>query len=410
MDERSVSRVFQNSNLRPTINSFTVAEIVKRAHRLGGCTRYLSPHHRAFDCISKIRCAACFKYGHKYKVCLTRSQPSIFWRPKEPCQSEWVRLDEEARPEVEAVEANSNSPPNQRTVLFEEENPSPTISPPQSPAISPSPVGSLSDSNAEDMAHFAVNPTPYVPNGFEVEDWARPARGRIIVCGNPPRRHEEYAIVTVHPPPPQNELYDVAEEVIDYLKEAQRARVESCCLSPLGLCLVQFSSPIVRQAMINLNPHQLDVDRQFIVFEHDRGINLRSCPFTRTCLVMFLAFPLDFQMREIISQAVGHFGAILTWTSNTRCKTRVLLRCKVTLVSRVPRSILICEGSSARDNGSSWTVPVFILGSQLNDVLAGDEDQILPNGNPHPQNDHFVHSADQGPGFFEDVGDLDQVE
>lgn len=166
--------------------------------------------------------------------------------------------------------------------------------------------------------------------------------------------------------------------------------------------------------MINMSPHQLDAMREIVVEEYDRGINLRNCPFTRTCWVMFLAFPLDFQTRDIINQAVGHFGFVVTWTNNYRCKSRLLLRCKVTLVSTIPRSLLICEGSLVGENGSSWSVPIFVLSSQLNDVGAGDEDQIPPNGNPHLVNGFFLNvngnQGNQVPGFFEDVGDLNQVQ
>jgi hypothetical protein len=51
------------------------------------------------------------------------------------------------------------------------------------------------------MANFAVDPTQFVPEGLEIEDWARPARGRIVINGNPPRRHDEYAIVSLAPLP-----------------------------------------------------------------------------------------------------------------------------------------------------------------------------------------------------------------
>jgi hypothetical protein len=54
----------------------------------------------------------------------------------------------------------------------------------------------------EEMANFAVNPDPFVPDGLEIEDWASPARGRIIISGNPPWRHDEYAIIMLTPPPP----------------------------------------------------------------------------------------------------------------------------------------------------------------------------------------------------------------
>jgi hypothetical protein len=169
--------------------------------------------------------------------------------------------------------------------------------------------------------------------------------------------------------------------------------------------------PVARQAMVNLSPHQLDDVREITVEEHDKGLNLRSCPFTRTCWVMFLAFPLDFQTRSIISQAVGLFGDVITWTDNSRCKSRILLRCKVTLVSRIPRSLIISEGSTVGATGNSWTVPVFVLDSHLNDIEPADEDQIPPNGNPHPDNLHFnANPGDHPQGQFEDVGDLDQVQ
>jgi hypothetical protein len=40
------------------------------------------------------------------------------------------------------------------------------------------------------------------------------------------------------------------------------------------------------------------------------------------------------------------------------------------------------------DHGNSWTVPVFVLSSHQNDVIAGDEDPIPANGNPHPEAGH----------------------
>jgi hypothetical protein len=196
------------------------------------------------------------------------------------------------------------------------------------------------------------------------------------------------------------------EEVVAFLEEEQHAVIRSCCLSPLGLCLVQFSSSLERQVMISRSPMQLDIQREIVIVEHDRGINFRSCPFTRTCWIMFLAFPLDFQTREIISQAVGLFGSVINWIDNARCRSRLILRCKVSLVSRIPRSIIISEGNPMGDHGHSWTVPVYVLNSAQNDVMAGDEDPAPGNGNPHPVHLHQNVNNDNGnpiPGFFEAV-------
>jgi hypothetical protein len=144
------------------------------------------------------------------------------------------------------------------------------------------------------MANFEVDPTPFIPEGMNVEDWARPTRGRIIITANPPRRHEEYAIISIDPPPPANQIYEAIDDVPEYFEEEHRVRFRSCCPSPLGLCLAQLPSAIARQAMINLSSHHFGNGRELRVVEHDRGINLRNSSFSRTSLVMFLAFPQDF--------------------------------------------------------------------------------------------------------------------
>jgi hypothetical protein len=74
--------------------------------------------------------------------------------------------------------------------------------------------------------------------------------------------------------------------------------------------------------------------------------------------------------------------------------------------------LLICEGNVGGNNGSSWAVPVFVLSSQHTNEFAADEDQIPPNGNPHPENAHFLNvNLNAGNhGHFEDVGDLAEVQ
>jgi hypothetical protein len=73
------------------------------------------------------------------------------------------------------------------------------------------------------------------------------------------------------------------EEVAAFLEEDQHVVIRSCYLSPLGLCLVQFSSFLERQVMISRSPMQLDEMREIEIVEHNRGLKFRSCPFTRTC-------------------------------------------------------------------------------------------------------------------------------
>lgn len=52
------------------------------ARHLGLCFRCFSINHKASNCTSAVHCAACFNYGHKYKWCITRGKPKIYWRSK----------------------------------------------------------------------------------------------------------------------------------------------------------------------------------------------------------------------------------------------------------------------------------------------------------------------------------------
>jgi hypothetical protein len=74
--------------------------------------------------------------------------------------------------------------------------------------------------------------------------------------------------------------------------------------------------------------------------------------------------------------------------------------------------LIICESNSIGDSGSSWAVPVFVLNSRATHEFGADEDELPPNGNPHPANPHFLNQQNhngQVHGFFEDVGDLNEV-
>jgi hypothetical protein len=130
---------------------------------------------------------------------------------------------------------------------------------------------SLEPQLGEVMMNFVVDPAPFVQDGLEIEDWAQPACGSIVINGNLPRRHDEYSIILLVPPPPPNQLHDAMEEVVTFLEEEKHAGIRSCCLSPRGLCLVQFSSSLERQVMIGRSPIHLDVVREIEIVEHDRG-------------------------------------------------------------------------------------------------------------------------------------------
>ena len=114
------------------------------------------------------------------------------------------------------------------------------------------------------MANFEVNHIPYIPVGFDLEHWVRPARGRLVVAGDPHRRHEQYAIATLTPAPQQNvvQIQQAIAEVVNYFEGPRQVQIVSACPSPLGLYLLEFRSLVSRQAMIFLNPHILPDGRE----------------------------------------------------------------------------------------------------------------------------------------------------
>lgn len=117
--------------------------------------------------------------------------------------------------------------------------------------------------------------------------------------------------------------------------------------------------------------------------KHDEAADLRACPYTRECWVMFLAFPLDYQREEFIIATVSPFGRKLHWHQGPN-KSRTLVRCPILAPERVPRSVVISQGTTLGGNGRSWTIPTYVLGGHFADEMPGDEDPIPGDGNPHP--------------------------
>jgi hypothetical protein len=96
---------------------------------------------------------------------------------------------------------------------------------------------------------------------------------------------------------------------------------------------------------------------------------------------MFLAFPLDYQLDGFMLAAVAPFGRLLFWRQ-CRNKSVSLAHCLLLDPSRVPRSVVVSQGSAVGGNNRSWSVPTYILGGNLG-IEIGDEDPIPVDGNPH---------------------------
>jgi hypothetical protein len=135
--------------------------------------------------------------------------------------------------------------------------------------------------------------------------------------------------------------------------------------------------------MLDISPIDVNEGTILRVVKHDEAINLRSCQYTRDYWVMFLAFPLDYQLEGFIKAAVAPFGRLLHWHQGPN-KSRTLAHCLLIALERVPHSVVISQGTTIGGNGRSWSVPTYILGGYFPDGFPGDEDPIPADGNPHP--------------------------
>jgi len=202
----------------------------------------------------------------------------------------------------------SRFPPQLTMVRLLRRNIAPLATVHQNPSSQIDP--SLDDQS--EMANFPCDPTPFLPFGFHIEHgWQRPARARVALGGEAPRRHEEYAILTLDLAPAPQVAAEVLDQLVDQLEHQFPVRVLSHFLLPLGLGLVQFGSPMQRQGLINMSPIPLGNGINLTVTKHDEGINLRTCNYSRICNIMLLGFPLDFQNIDFIRASVAPFGRLL---------------------------------------------------------------------------------------------------
>jgi hypothetical protein len=197
------------------------------------CSRCLGLGHSSWACSGEVCCKNCFVFGHIAKLCHSLASPKKFWRPNTSTMeagSPPINPDNSAHSSDSSPSIHSNNSPDSSPL---------GNSPSSAEATEPTknPTSSLA------MVNFACNPQPYLPQGAHVEHgWYRPARSRITLGGEPPRRHEEYAIVVLEPQPNEDEVMDLLRDVVDLFEQDYPVRVQSFFRNPLGLGLVQFQS------------------------------------------------------------------------------------------------------------------------------------------------------------------------
>ena len=90
------------------------------------------------------------------------------------------------------------------------------------------------------MANIPIDPLSFVPHGFQVQEIAgRTGVSRAIVPHRP-RRHENWAIASIHPHPDEVFFPNVRDVLQEFLQEDAQVGFREIQPCPFGEAYVQF--------------------------------------------------------------------------------------------------------------------------------------------------------------------------
>jgi hypothetical protein len=241
------------------------------------------------------------------------------------------------------------------------------------------------------MANFPVDPRPFLPEEMEVEDGGpdRRVRGRVHLADDPIRLHEEFMVAEE-----VDGILDPADygmfthTIRHYIRDELGLRVVRAGIHPFGVGLFELGLLYQRDRLLTGNIHNID-GFQIRFVKHDRAKNFREVEYERKGWILMLGFPLDYMTSAHVNQVVASFGKIIRWHNSPNIKSFVLVKCMHNSAADVPRSIIFTRGEDHFGHGCSWSVPTFVLNTDL-DWPHGDwimdrpEDPLPENGNPHP--------------------------
>ncbi|KAM0865930.1 hypothetical protein ACQ4PT_042941 [Festuca glaucescens] len=255
------------------------------------------------------------------------------------------------------------------------------------PSYNPKPPPDLTaPASSEEMAVFEVDPLPWLPWGHQIIDGGptRLPRTYYYAAQDPPMQHQSYYIATVDPPPPPQGEAFWREQVHNFLVGPLQRNVISSQPSLFGAGLFELSSPNSVNALVQHGQYQIQNRTLRFLHVGDAPQNHRAAlGFCRGWL-MFLGVHPDYRNNLDIANVVSTFGQYHTWNSNDPVKDRVLVYASFPSPQLVPRYVVFGKFAMVGGVKESWTTPVYILTADFADVLPADEDQMPPDGNPHP--------------------------
>ena len=105
------------------------------------------------------------------------------------------------------------------------------------------------------MANIHIDPLPFVPNGFRIQEVEGRNGVSRVILPHRPRRHEDWAIATINPHP--NEVFfpnvrEVLEEFLQGVEDVGFREIQPC---PFGEAYVQFLHVRDSDRLISQSPH-----------------------------------------------------------------------------------------------------------------------------------------------------------
>jgi hypothetical protein len=188
----------------------------------------------------------------------------------------------------------------------------------------------------------------------------------------------------VEPTPPPAALALWREQVRDFLIGPLQRNVVTSQPSLFGMGLYEMSSPNSVNALVQHGQYQ--IQNRLLRFVHvgEAPQNHRAALGFRRGWLMFLGVHPAYRNDFDIAQAVATFGQYHTWNNNDPVMDRVLVYASFPSPQLVPRDVVFGKFATVGGVKESWTAPVYILTAEFAEALPADEDQMPPDGNPHP--------------------------
>ncbi|KAM0856183.1 hypothetical protein ACQ4PT_049281 [Festuca glaucescens] len=239
------------------------------------------------------------------------------------------------------------------------------------------------------MANFAIDPLPFVPQGFFIREGGeeRVRRTRVLAVDDQPLQGETFALATVFPEPQTAELQlEVRTAIRRYLRDTLKETILLSGPHPLGVGLFQFTTVFARDRVVK-NLHSAFPGPGGLSFiNQDEGRNARSKEEPVQCWVILLGIPHQLINQHSIEAIVKSFGGVLLfWHEPAHSYEKVIIKCLVENLDHIPRDIIFGKIFSRNGFRRSWTITAYpLIGDVQPAHMPPTEDLPLDNIDAHP--------------------------